>query len=78
VDAKQEAKIKQIIVEKLGVKEEMVVPRANLAIDLGADSLDEVEIMMALEDTFDVAIPDEDARKIHTVQDMIDYLNTKI
>jgi len=72
-------RLKKIVVEQLGVEEEEVVPSANFVDDLGADSLDLVELIMALEEAFStpsrkVEIPDEDAEKIVTVQDAIDYL----
>ncbi len=67
-------KIKKIICEQLDVPEEDVVPEASFVDDLGADSLDQVELIMAMEEEFDVSIPDEDAEKIGTVQDAIDYV----
>ena len=70
-----EEKVKQIIVEQLDVSEEDVVPTAAFVDDLGADSLDQVELIMAMEEEFNVSIPDEDAEKIATVQDAIDYIN---
>ena len=73
-----EAKIKQIIAEKLGVGEDKVVPQASFVDDLGADSLDQVELIMAFEDAFDVDIPDEDAEKMKTVKDAMDYLESKL
>jgi acyl carrier protein len=78
-DAKKEAveKVKQIIAEQLGVDEGEVTPSASFVDDLGADSLDQVELVMALEESFDVEIPDEDAEKIRTVQDAIDYIEKK-
>ena len=63
-----------IIVEQLGVKEEDVKPEASFVEDLGADSLDTVELVMALEEEFDIEIPDEEAEKITTVQSAIDYV----
>lgn len=69
-----EAKIKSIICEQLNVAEEDVVPEASFVDDLGADSLDQVELIMAMEEEFDLSIPDEDAEKIATVQDAIDYI----
>jgi len=71
-----EERIKEIIMEQLGVDEEQITPDASFIDDLGADSLDTVELVMAFEEEFDVEIPDEDAEKIRTVQDVIDYLNT--
>ncbi|WP_410208149.1 acyl carrier protein [Fusobacterium sp.] len=70
-------KIREIVVEQLGVEPEQVVPEANFVEDLGADSLDTVELIMAFEEEFDVEIPDTDAEKIKTVQDVIDYINNK-
>ena len=67
-------KVKSIIVEQLGVDEEEVTPDASFVDDLGADSLDRVELVMAFEEAFDIEIPDEDAEKIRTVQDAIDYI----
>src|ERR1700677_1237838 len=68
-------KVKQIIVEQLGVDEGEVTPSASFVDDLGADSLDTVELVMAFEEGFDIEIPDEDAEKIRTVQDAIDYIS---
>ena len=70
-----EERVKKIIVEKLGVKEEDVKPAASFVDDLGADSLDTVELVMALEEEFDTEIPDEEAEKITTVQAAIDYVS---
>jgi len=67
-------KVKQIISEQLGVEEGEVTPSASFVDDLGADSLDTVELVMALEEAFDLEIPDEAAEKIRTVQDAIDYI----
>ena len=69
-----EERVKKIIVEQLGVKEEDVKPEASFVEDLGADSLDIVELVMALEEEFDIEIPDEEAEKITTVQSAIDYV----
>ena len=69
-----EEKVKQIIVEQLSVAEEDVVPEASFVDDLGADSLDLVEMIMAMEEAFDISIADEDAEKIKTVQDAINYI----
>jgi acyl carrier protein len=69
-----EEKVKKIICEQLDVPEEDVVPTASFVDDLGADSLDQVELIMAMEEEFDVSIPDEDAEKIATVQDAINYI----
>jgi acyl carrier protein len=70
-----EERVKKIVVEQLGVKEEEVVPAASFVDDLGADSLDTVELVMALEEEFETEIPDEEAEKITTVQQAIDYVN---
>ena len=67
-------KVKQIIAEQLGVEEAEVTPSASFVDDLGADSLDTVELVMALEENFDIEIPDDAAEKIRTVQDAIDYI----
>lgn len=72
-----EEKIKSIIAEQLGVKEDEVTPEASFIDDLGADSLDTVELIMALEEEFSVEIPDEDAEKMTTVGDAIKYINEK-
>ena len=69
-----EERVKKIIVEQLGVKEEDVKSEASFVEDLGADSLDTVELVMALEEEFDIEIPDEEAEKITTVQSAIDYV----
>ncbi|HUJ95533.1 MAG TPA: acyl carrier protein [Terriglobales bacterium] len=68
-------KVKQIVSEQLGVDEGEVTPSASFVDDLGADSLDQVELVMALEEAFDLEISDEDAEKIRTVQDAIDYID---
>lgn len=70
-----EEKVKEIIVDQLGVDENQVVASASFIEDLGADSLDTVELVMALEEEFDIEISDEDAEKISKVQDAIDYIN---
>jgi len=72
-----EEKVKQIIVEQLGVDENQVDPSASFVDDLGADSLDIVELVMAFEEAFEIDIPDEDAEKITTVKDAIDYIEAK-
>jgi acyl carrier protein len=71
-----EEKVKQIIVEQLGVDEGEVTPNASFVDDLGADSLDTVELVMAFEEAFDIEIPDEDAEKIRTVQDANAYIGS--
>lgn len=70
-------KVKSIIVEQLGVKADQVVPTASFVNDLGADSLDTVELVMALEEEFGIEIPDEDAEKILTVEDAVKYIEKK-
>ena len=70
-----EDQVKKIIAEQLGVGEEKVVPEASFVGDLGADSLDTVELVMALEDQFETEIPDEEAEKITNVQQAIDYIS---
>lgn len=70
-------KVKQIVAEQLGQDIEKVVPSASFTEDLGADSLDTVELVMALEDEFDVEIPEEDAASIKTVGDAIKYVEEK-
>ena len=69
-----EERVKKIIIEQLGVKEDDVKSAASFVDDLGADSLDTIELVMALEEEFDTEIPDEDAEKITTVQAAIDYI----
>ena len=69
-----EEKVKEIIVDQLGVDEKQVKPEASFIDDLGADSLDTVELVMALEEEFDIEIPDEDAEKIASVQNAVDYI----
>ncbi len=71
------AKVKKIISDQLGVPETDVKPESSFVNDLGADSLDTVELVMALEEEFGVEIPDEDAEKIATVQNAIDYITPK-
>ena len=70
-------KIKTIVAEQLGVDESQVTEDASFIDDLGADSLDTVELIMAFEEEFDMEIPDEDAQKIKTVKDVIDYIESK-
>jgi acyl carrier protein len=72
-----EQRVKQIIVEQLGVDEAAVDSTASFVDDLGADSLDIVELVMAFEEAFDIDIPDEDAEKIATVKDAVDYIEAK-
>ena len=73
-----EDRIKKIIVEQLGVDEDEVVPEASFVDDLGADSLDTVELVMAFEEEFDIEIPDEDAEKILTVGRAMEYIKEKV
>ena len=70
-------RVKKIIAEQLGVEEDEVVPEASFVEDLGADSLDTVELVMALEEEFEIEIPDEDAEKILTVGKALDYIKGK-
>lgn len=70
-------KVKQIIMEQLSVEEPAVEDNASIVDDLGADSLDVVELVMAFEEAFDIDIPDTDAEKIRTVKDAIDYIEAK-
>lgn len=72
-----ENRVKEIIVEKLGVNAEQVTESAHFIDDLGADSLDQVELVMAFEEEFGIEIPDEDAEKISTVGGAIEYIKTK-
>ncbi len=72
-----EERIKKIIAEQLGVEEDDVVPDAKFVEDLGADSLDTVELVMALEEEFEIEIPDEDAEKIQTVSAAVDFIKDK-
>jgi acyl carrier protein len=71
-------KVKKIIVEQLGVDEEDVTPDASFVDDLGADSLDTVELVMAFEEAFGIEIPDTDAEKMATVQNVIDYIKERV
>jgi acyl carrier protein len=73
-----EQRVKDIIVEQLGVEEDEVSPEASFIEDLGADSLDTVELVMAFEEEFNIEIPDEDAEGISTVQEAIDYIKTNV
>ncbi len=72
------AKVKEIVVNKLGVDEAQVTPEASFINDLGADSLDTVELVMEFEKAFSIQIPDEDAEKISTVGDAVTYLKSKV
>jgi acyl carrier protein len=71
-------RVKKIIAEQLGVEEDEVTPEASFVEDLGADSLDTVELVMALEEEFEIEIPDEDAEKILTVGKALDYIKEKV
>lgn len=71
-------KVKKIVADQLSVDADTVTPQSNFANDLGADSLDTVELVMALEEEFDIEIPDEAAEKITTVQEAVDYINNKV
>jgi acyl carrier protein len=73
-----EERVKKIVVEQLGVNENEVTPSSSFVDDLGADSLDTVELVMALEEEFGCEIPDEQAEKISTVQQAIDYINSQL
>ncbi len=75
-----EEKVKQIISEQLGIEESEITPNSSFADDLGADSLDQVELVMALEEAFELEISDEDAEKIRTVRDVLEYVekNAKV
>jgi acyl carrier protein len=70
-------RVKSIVAEQLGSSLEDVTPKASLIEDLGADSLDIVELVMALEEEYEMEIPDEDAEKIHTVDDIVTYIKAK-
>ena len=76
--AQLEQKIKEIVVERLGVDEAKVTNEASFIDDLGADSLDTVELVMAFEESFGIEIPDEDAEKMVTVKDALQYLNDHV
>jgi acyl carrier protein len=78
VEKTVERRVIEIIVEQLGVGEDEVIPEASFIDDLGADSLDLVELIMALEEEFGLEISDEEAEKIQTVQDVISYINQHI
>jgi acyl carrier protein len=71
-------KVQKIVAEQLGVESSEVTPQASFANDLGADSLDTVELVMALEEEFDIEIPDEAAEEIATVQSAVDYISNKV
>ena len=71
-------KVKKIVAEQLSVEPSEITPQSNFANDLGADSLDTVELVLALEEEFDVEIPDEAAEQITTVQEAVDYISNKV
>ena len=73
-----EQRISEMIIEQLGAAKEEIVPEASFIDDLGADSLDIVELVMAMEETFDIEIPDEDAEKIQTIGDAVAYLRDRL
>ncbi len=73
-----EDRVSAIVVEQLGVTKEELAPKASFIDDLGADSLDIVELVMAMEEEFDIEIPDDDAEKIQTIEDVITYVKAKI
>ena len=73
-----EQRVKNIVVEHLGAEESKVVPEASFIDDLGADSLDTVELVMAFEEEFEIEIPDDAAEKIQTVKDAIDFINENV
>lgn len=77
-NAEIEAKVKQAVVDKLGVEESKVTNDASFINDLGADSLDTVELVMKFEEEFDIKIPDEDAEKIQKVGDAVNYISEKV
>jgi acyl carrier protein len=76
--ANLEDRVAGIIVEQLGATKEEIVPEASFIDDLGADSLDIVELVMAMEETFDIEIPDDDAEKIQTIGDAVSYLKDRL
>jgi len=76
--ASVEERVKEIIMEQLGVEADEVTPEASFIEDLGADSLDTVELVMAFEEEFDIEIPDEDAEKITTVRDAMNYITSHL
>lgn len=73
-----ESHVIEVITEKLYIEKEKVTPQAEITVDLGADSLDQTELLMALEDEFDLNIPEEDAEKFKTVKNIIDYVESKV
>lgn len=73
-----EARVREIIAEQLGINDDEIQPDSSFMEDLGADSLDVVELMMAFEEEFEIEIPDEEAEKLKTVQDLTQYLEPKV
>lgn len=73
-----EERVKQVVITQLEVKEEDITPESSFTGDFGADSLDTVELVMALEEEFGTEIPDEDAEKITTIQEAVDYINNNL
>ena len=73
-----ESKVSEMIIEQLGASKEEIVPGASFIDDLGADSLDIVELVMAMEEAFDIEIPDEDAEKIQTIGDALTYVKERV
>ena len=73
-----EQRVSEMIIEQLGATKEEIVPEASFIDDLGADSLDIVELVMAMEETFDIEIPDDDAEKIQTIGDALAYLRDRL
>ncbi len=71
------ARVNEIIAEQLGAEKDALVPEANLLDDLGADSLDVVELVMALEEEYGIEVPDEDAENIRTIQDIVSYIEAR-
>ncbi len=71
-------RVKKVVVDQLGVEEDLVTPQAGFTTDLGADSLDTVELVMAFEEEFGCEVPDEEAEKIATVQDAVDYIDAHL
>ena len=76
-DKSIEARVKDIIVDQLGASADQVTPEAKFVEDLGADSLDTVELVMAFEEEFDIEVPDEEAEKLQSVGDVITYINSQ-
>jgi len=76
-DKSIEARVKDIIVDQLGVNADQVTPEAKFVEDLGADSLDTVELVMAFEEEFDIEVPDEEAEKLQSVSDVITYITSQ-